>query len=147
MKKIYYTVLFLTIDLVSKTLAEAIAPQNEIFHLVYNKNMAGGLDSLFGYDLNTTFVKFILPILALPLFIYPILKISKGKNIDLPFGMIIGGMIGNIIGRFSDDGVIDFLNFGFCIVNMADVFQWVGYLLIVWTVFVNEKIFSFSPKV
>lgn len=126
----YFIPLFL-IDIFSKLLAEIINPNNGFFILKYNPNMILGLEGNF-------FLQFILPIILLPT-PYLLMKISK---IHTPFALslIYAGMLGNYIGRFSDNGVIDFINLGFAVCNLADMYLWIGILTM------NLSIFSVNHQ-
>ncbi len=126
----YFIPLFL-IDIFSKLLAEIINPNNGFFILKYNPNMILGLEGNF-------FLQFILPIILLPI-PYLLMKISK---IHTPFALslIYAGMLGNYIGRFSDNGVIDFINLGFAVCNLADMYLWIGILTM------NLSIFSVNHQ-
>jgi lipoprotein signal peptidase len=39
-------------------------------------------------------------------------------------------MIGNYIGHFDDRGVIDFISTYYYYCNLADIFQWIGLILL-----------------
>lgn len=112
---------FLLADLVSKSFAVIWAPNNSIFTLAYNPNM---LLSLQAPD----FVKFVLPLLVLPI-PYLSLKFS-GLNYPKVLALVYAGMMGNYLGRFSEQGVVDFINFQLFICNFADIYLWIGSVII-----------------
>ena len=118
-----FTLIFLALDLGSKALAEALAPNNMFFKLHYNPNMALSIPA---HD----FIK-----LGLPLFLMPLLFIlSKNiKNEKLRpwfLSLSLAGAVGNYIGRFSDKGVVDFINMGLFVCNLADVFLNVAMIIV-----------------
>lgn len=66
-------------------------------------------------------------------------------GLKIGLGMLIGGVLGNVIDRALHAGTLDFIPFIFnqkvvMVFNPADVFQWAGALLIVLTIFLKEKI-------
>ncbi|MDO9183431.1 MAG: signal peptidase II [Bacteriovorax sp.] len=65
--------------------------------------------------------------------------------LKLGLGMLIGGVLGNVIDRALHAGTLDFIPFIFnhkvlMIFNPADLFQWIGAGLIILTIFLKEKI-------
>ncbi len=61
------------------------------------------------------------------------------------FSILLGGMLGNVIDRLLMGHVLDFIIFGskeviFCVVNLADLFQITGWLLIVYNVVAHYDI-------
>lgn len=109
------------LDLATKALAESLAPSNEIFFLIYNKNMLMGVDAPWA-------IKYLLPLALFPLPWIMAKKLNLTKTQG--FYMLYAGMVGNMMGRMTDQGVIDFINCQYFVCNLADVFQWVGIALI-----------------
>ena len=112
---------FLLADILSKTFAVILTPTNSVFTLAYNPNMILSLQA-------PDFVKFILPLLVLPI-PYLSLKFS-GLNYPKLLALVYAGMIGNYLGRFSEQGVVDFINFQVFICNFADIYLWIGAIII-----------------
>lgn len=110
--------LFLFLDLASKYLAAVIAPDNMIFRLTFNKNLA------FNYD-GGHFMTYVLPFLLLPI-VY--LGLSKVSPRAIP--IIFAGMIGNLFCRFLPGGVVDFINLQKAICNFADIYMWIGAVIL-----------------
>lgn len=87
---------------------------------IYNCHNTGAAFSLFD---NSTFILILLSIIALFFIIYYI-SMNNFKN-PLLFGILLGGIIGNLIDRIFLGYVIDYigisvLNFSFPIFNLAD---------------------------
>ena len=87
---------------------------------IYNCHNTGAAFSLFD---NSTFILILLSIIALFFIIYYI-SMNNFKN-PLLFGILLGGIIGNLIDRIFLGYVIDYigisvLNFYFPIFNLAD---------------------------
>lgn len=112
---------FLIADLLSKSFAVILAPANSVFSLAYNPNMLLNLEA-------PDFVKFIMPLLILPI-PYLSLKLSGIKSPKV-LALVYAGMMGNYLGRFSEQGVVDFINFQFFICNFADIYLWIGSIII-----------------
>lgn len=74
------------------------------------------------------FVKFVLPLLVLPI---PYISL-RFSGIQAPkiLSLVYAGMMGNYLGRFSDQGVVDFINFQAFICNFADIYLWIGSVVI-----------------
>lgn len=112
---------FLIADLLSKSFAVILTPDNAVFSLAYNPNMLLSLEA-------PDFVKFIMPLLILPI---PYLSLRfSGINSPKVLALVYAGMMGNYLGRFSEQGVVDFINFQLFICNFADIYLWIGTIVI-----------------
>jgi signal peptidase II len=86
---------------------------------------------------------------AFLIFIYGILQyLVPGKVMRLRVGMsiLLGGILGNVWDRIVDGSVTDFIVFGTRTMtspafNIADAVQWLGYIMIVWSLSENGSIF------
>lgn len=109
---------FLALDLLTKLAAVMVAPANEFLFLAYNPNAVMGLEVSW-------VVKFIIPIILFPVpfFMY---KLSKQQIPQWSLGLVYAGLMGNYMGRFSENGVVDFINCQVFICNLADIYLWVG---------------------
>lgn len=137
----------LGLDLISKYVAELLMPKSTLLYMVYNQKLA------FDMDLGN-FTKFLIPLMFLPLIYFSLHQAEvhrlinpKQKSLIISIGM--AGIIGNYLGRFNPNGVVDFINLQYCVVNLADLYQWAAYGLSVFYVLKNkqvlkEKITSFS---
>ncbi|PZM85545.1 signal peptidase II [Candidatus Gracilibacteria bacterium] len=141
----YVTIFFgVIIDLVSKYFAKIYLQKNrDIFYdflflkYIENKGIA--------FSINIPFLKIITLILIFGIFYY-YFKEERKKNdkfIDLAFGLILAGAIGNGIERIFNSFVIDFIGVKyFSIFNLADSFIFVGACIYLWRIFIekNKKI-------
>ena len=141
MKKIsLYTFLFLLIDQISKILVRMyLNLYNDIIlipnflSLIHVKNDGAAFSILEGK--NIFFI--IITIIVLIGIIYYI-KNKNFKKIDyIIYGMLIGGIIGNLIDRIIYGNVTDFISFTIFnkpmpIFNLADTFICIGCILMIW---------------
>ncbi len=96
--------------------------------VVLNDNVAFGV-GLGGLELVATFA-----ITATLIFFLVLDKIPS--DYELPFALIIGGGIGNIIDRVADGYISDFINFDrFLSFNIADSFITAGIVIILYRAF------------
>jgi signal peptidase II len=91
-------------------------------------------------------VLILISILILILFLYYLLKLKKINNTDiLIYGILLGGIFGNLLDRIRNSYVIDFINFkikkyNFPIFNIADIFIVIaGILLIIKIIKEDDK--------
>lgn len=141
MKKIsLYTFLFLLIDQISKILVRMyLNLYNDIIlipnflSLIHVKNDGAAFSILEG----KTIFFIIITIIVLIGIVYYI-KNKKFKKIDyIIYGMLIGGIIGNLIDRIIYGNVTDFISFTIFnkpmpIFNLADTFICIGCILMIW---------------
>lgn len=105
--------------------------ENSIFSLVlvYNKGVAF---SMFSFLNN--YLKWMQIILVIVVSLYVYLVLKKRKYY-LPFALLLGSAVSNIIDRFVHGSVVDFFYwhyiFNFAIFNLADVFINISILWIV----------------
>lgn len=141
MKKVYIIALIsLIIDQIVKILVSnyLILGQttkiiNNFFYLTYVQNTGAAFSILIGY-------RYILIIITL-IFLYYLYKYTKkqtnpNKLAILSHGLLLGGIIGNLIDRIIYGYVIDYLNFmifnyNFPIFNLADTFIVIGCIILV----------------
>lgn len=107
--------ILLTLDFTSKYLAAVIAPNNSFFRLHYNTGLA------FDYD-GGHFLTYFFPFLIIPVVAISLIHISP-RSIPLMFA----GIIGNLFCRFLPGGVVDFINWHFFTNNLADIYIWTAY--------------------
>mgnify|MGYP004606359865 FL=1 len=141
MKKIsLYTFLFLLIDQILKILVRMyLNLYNDIIlipnflSLIHVKNDGAAFSILEG----KTIFFIIITIIVLIGIIYYI-KNKNFKKIDyIIYGMLIGGIIGNLIDRIIYGNVTDFISFTIFnkpmpIFNLADTFICIGCILMIW---------------
>ncbi len=67
-------------------------------------------------------------------------NLSKKLNILRPgLTFLICGVLGNVIDRLFLGGAIDFVPLYFATANIADIFQWIGALMILYSIFKREE--------
>lgn len=149
MKKRPYIIafFFFMIDFFSKqiithtmSLNTSIKLINNFFYLTYTKNTGAAWSILKDQRI------LLLIISVIVLFI--INKIMNNEELSklecLSYGLIIGGIVGNLVDRLFFSAVIDFLDFklfgyNYPIFNLADSFIVIGILLIVYLSIKKEK--------
>lgn len=141
MKKILlYSVLFTIIDQISKILVKTyLTLYNDIIlipnflDLLYVTNDGAAFSILEGKIIFLTLISIIVLIVLICH-----IKTKKLNKIDcILYGMLIGGIIGNLIDRIIYGGVIDFISFKILnkampIFNLADTFICISCILIIW---------------
>lgn len=141
MKKVYiFALISLIIDQIVKILVsnylilgQTIKIINNFFYLTYVQNKGAAFSILIGY-------RYILIIIAF-IFLYYLYKcIKKQKNLNkleiISYGLLLGGIIGNLIDRIIYGYVIDYFdfmifNYNFPIFNLADSFIVIGCIILV----------------
>lgn len=115
------------------SLMEEIEVIPNFFSIYYIEN-SGGAFSLFS---GATIVLIVLSVLVLAFIHYYVVtdeKMTKWRTFGL--GIVIGGIVGNLIDRILYGVVIDYLSFdffgyGFPVFNLADIGITVGFLILV----------------
>lgn len=114
---------------------------NSFFSILYVKNTGAA----WGMFSNGTMI---LAILSMIFLYFAIKYIYESKNISklsiISYGMLIGGIIGNLIDRLLRGYVIDFLSFNifgynFPVFNIADTFIVISIILIVIESIIKER--------
>ena len=102
---------------VKQNLKDSIPIIKNIFHLTLVYNQGAGFGILHGQ-------RIILILFSLIIFagiIYKWNKIPEKKGISIPLGLLLGGLVGNLIDRILRGYVIDFLDFRIWpVFNLAD---------------------------
>lgn len=140
MKKKPYIIafFFFLIDLISKQivvntleLGQSIPIINNFFYLTYAKNTGAAWSILKDQRILLLIISVIVLFL-----INQFMNKEKLLNLEcLSYGMIIGGILGNLIDRLIQGSVIDFLDFkifgyDYPIFNLADSFIVVGIIIL-----------------
>lgn len=141
MKKVYiFALISLIIDQIVKILVsnylilgQTIKIINNFFYLTYVQNKGAAFSILIGYRYILIIITFI--------FLYYLYKcIKKQKNLNkleiISYGLLLGGIIGNLIDRIIYGYVIDYFdfmifNYNFPIFNLADSFIVIGCIILV----------------
>lgn len=148
-KILYITVIIFIIDLFIKTLAFNYLTNVNIipgfFSLVYAKNEGAAFSILWG----NRWVIILVTILILGFLIYTILKerkYLKGHILfyDIIYGLLFGGILGNLFDRVVRGYVIDYISlnffgYSFPIFNVADIAITFGVILMVIYILFFEK--------
>ncbi len=99
-------------------------------NLTFNRGVAFGMLSFLGDNL-----KFIQIALIGGVFVYVLWQKDIMRDYFYALGLILGGGVSNLIDRFTQDGVVDYVywhcGFDFAIFNFADVMIDLGVLLII----------------
>ena len=135
-KGYFFILLLITLDLISKLMAEqylefgqsvSLIPILDFF-LVYNSGIAFSI-----LDINNKMLSFGLSILGLLIVVYlnALYRVQESSIYQLTFILIISGAMGNILDRLVDGVVTDFLylhigNISFFVFNLADAFISIG---------------------
>ena len=139
--KVYLTsvivlLIYQIVKLLIKTnmnLNEEISIIPNFFSIQYLKNTGAAFSILE----NQTILLAITSIICISVIIY---YLKKEENLTtamyLSFGMVLGGILGNLIDRIVYQGVIDFLsfqifNYNFPVFNIADIGITIGVLLLI----------------
>ena len=141
MKKVYiFALISLIIDQIGKILVsnylilgQTIKIINNFFYLTYVQNKGAAFSILIGYRYILIIITFI--------FLYYLHKcIKKQKSFNkleiISYGLLLGGIIGNLIDRIIYGYVIDYFdfmifNYNFPIFNLADSFIVIGCIILV----------------
>lgn len=141
MKKVYiFALISLIIDQIVKILVsnylilgQTIKIINNFFYLTYVQNKGAAFSILIGYRYILIIITFI--------FLYYLHKcIKKQKSFNkleiISYGLLFGGIIGNLIDRIIYGYVIDYFdfmifNYNFPIFNLADSFIVIGCIILV----------------
>ena len=143
LKYILLIILLVTIDIISKSLANsnlAFGQSSATFVpfidllLVYNSGIAFGI-----FDRSGDFASNLLLMVTLFITTYLIwltLKETNNKN-KISLSFISGGAIGNVLDRINDGSVTDFLyleiyDYSLFVFNLADAFITIGAILIIY---------------
>ncbi len=135
-KGYFYIFLLITIDLISKLIAEQYLEFGQSmplipildFFLVYNSGIAFSI-----LDINNKILSFGLSILGLLIVAYlnKLYRAQESSIHQVTFILIMSGAMGNILDRLEDGVVTDFLylhigNISFFVFNLADAFISIG---------------------
>tara|TARA_B100001989_G_scaffold10237_1_gene6605 strand:- start:988 stop:1488 length:501 start_codon:yes stop_codon:yes gene_type:complete len=135
-KGYYFILLLITLDLISKLIAEQYLEFGQSvplipildFFLVYNSGIAFSI-----LDINNKMLSFGLSILGLLIvgYLNALYRAQKSSIYQVTFILIISGAMGNILDRLVDGVVTDFLylhigNISFFVFNLADAYISIG---------------------
>ena len=134
-KKVIFAVILLIIDQISKALAQIftinISLVKSFFSLTYFQNTGGAWSILEGKQ----FLLIVISLLMLFLVYNMMFSYASSTLNDLAFGILFGGILGNLIDRIIFGYVRDFLAFNifdyaFPIFNIADAGIVIGVIMV-----------------
>lgn len=146
-KKIFYAaILALVIDQVSKILVSIFFKINEQaiviknFFSIYFTENNGAAWSMFSGKAEFLIVVSLLAVFIIYRYMY---NFKTNKRNNLAFGLIIGGIFGNLIDRIFLGYVRDFLsfklfNYNYPVFNFADSFIVIGVFLLIFAIIKGE---------
>ena len=135
-KGYFFILLLITLDLISKLIAEQYLEFGQSvplipildFFLVYNSGIAFSI-----LDINNKLLSFGLSILGVLIvgYLNSLYRVQESSIYQVTFILIISGAMGNILDRLVDGVVTDFLylhigNTSFFVFNLADAFISIG---------------------
>ncbi len=155
MKKIcIYSVIYLLLDQIVKLivtnsidLGESVAIIDSFFHLTYVRNTGAAWSIFEGY----TSLLIVISFVAIFLVYYFMLKDKKIEKIEeVGYGMLLGGIIGNLIDRVVYGYVVDFFHFifgsyQFPVFNIADIGIVIGTFIIVF-IMIKEDFYGIKSR-
>lgn len=141
-KKLFLTLLpllvVIAIDQITKQWAKSLESPLQWgvfeFKLLYNNGIIlGHFSDLPQRAKETAFITFG-TFTIVCYFFFITLAPLKSRFLYLGPSILVGGIIGNVLDRFSAQGVVDFISSSFLdnspVLNLADIFQWIGYIFI-----------------
>lgn len=125
------------------TLTEEITIIPNFFSLYYVENTGAAFSILTNKTLLLVLIA-IACLVLLDCYITKLLKISKLEIIS--YGLVIGGIVGNLIDRLLYESVIDYLsftifNYNFPVFNLADIAITCGIFLLLYY-YIKEELFT-----
>ena len=110
-----------------------------LFRLDFVKNYGAAFNLFSGSRIFLSLISILFSIIL----IYIILRKNSSNIIELyAYSLILGGSVGNGIDRIFNGFVIDFINLNFInfpVFNIADLSINIGFLLIIYCIFINSK--------
>jgi len=110
------------------------------FYILPTKNNGAAFSSFAGYQIFLILIS----LAILTYLIYISFKQQKGKLSTVSYGLLIGGLLGNLFDRIVFHYVRDFISihlfkYEFAIFNIADICIVVGAIILIWLSFVGDK--------
>ena len=149
-KRVYiYSIICLIIDILTKLFMISKLPLGKskvIIDKFFSFTMVHNTGGAFGIFSNNTILLLIISVLFVVGFIYYIEKSKPGKLEEICYGMILSGIVGNMLDRLIRGYVIDFLDFkifgyDYPVFNFADIFIVVGVILLI-IIYIKELIWK-----
>ena len=147
MNKLIIFIFFISIDLLTKYIVKANLVLNQSISLTVNIDLVyvqnyGVSFGLFSHTLS--YWVFILIGLIIVLFIFYLMITSNKKLEKNSYFIIIIGAMGNIIDRFFNTYVVDFIslhynNYYWPTFNLADIYITIGIIMLLFSIITNSK--------
>ena len=141
---LYISIPIVTIDQISKLLADSYITQKiEIIKNFFYLNIVHNKGAAWGLLTNHVIFLSIFMLIALALILFYSSKFHKNIRNTIAFGLITGGLLGNLIDRIFRGYVIDFLDFylfkyDYPVFNIADICIVIGMFLIIVAILKGE---------
>ena len=142
-KKIIVSVIVLLIDQVLKGIISGADTYktiiNDFFYIDYSSNTGAAFSILSGHN-----IILIVTTIIICIFLYHIMYSYKDNRLnDISFGLIYGGILGNLLDRMFVGYVRDFIsfkigNYYFPIFNIADMAIVIGVILLIISTILEE---------
>lgn len=145
-KTLLISIFFFLLDLITKLIIDlkleltlSIPIINNFFYLTKVYNYGASWSFLSGHQ----FLLIIITIIMLIILFFYQRKFKNNKRNILAFGLLYGGIFGNLVNRFLYEYVIDFLDFkiigyDFPVFNIADICIVIGIFLLIIAIFKKE---------
>lgn len=140
-KKIYLlAIIGIILDQTTKLLITSLLKLNEVVNIIngfFSITYVRNTGAAWGMFSNNTLLLSIISILFLIFFIKYIEELSKVSFFyEIAFGLIVGGIVGNLIDRLFRGYVIDFfrfiiLDYNYPIFNIADTLIVIGVIILI----------------
>ena len=149
-KRVYiYSIIGLIIDILTKLFMINKLPLGKskvIIDKFFSFTMVHNTGGAFGLFSNNTILLLIVSVIFITGFIYYIEKNKASKIEEICYGMILSGIVGNMLDRLIRGYVVDFLDFkifgyDYPVFNFADIFIVVGVILLV-LMYIKELIWK-----
>lgn len=149
-KRVYiYSIIGLIIDILTKLFMINKLPLGKskvIMDKFFSFTMVHNTGGAFGLFSNNTIILLIVSVIFITGFIYYIEKNKASKIEEICYGMILSGIVGNMLDRLIRGYVVDFLDFkifgyDYPVFNFADIFIVVGVILLI-LMYIKELIWK-----
>jgi signal peptidase II len=146
---IFPLIVTMSLDQTSKSWAKNIDESLELgilkFQLVYNHGIILGWLSNLPLTVKSTLLTTLGAIILSSYILFILVVPLRSIWLRLGLSILTGGIIGNVIDRLRGPAVIDFIGFSFfessLYLNLADIFQWLGYFFIIIGIYQDSHYF------
>lgn len=147
-KILLFSIITLAIDQLTKVCATLFLDLNNQLKIIPNffyLTLCHNEGAAWGIFSNHSAVIIIGTLIAIFLIYHFIYCFKKNTRNNIAFGLLCGGMAGNLIDRISTGYVVDFLDFyifkyDYPVFNIADIAIVIGIILLIYAVFKGEDV-------